>query len=203
MQLTWLNSAQSKIESFIRSKYDSKRWALEGPVPEPETLDSDAGTTLAAPVDDPVSTVSSAQAPGKSNAGKAMPTGAMQTSSLLDIDFSQPSSSSTSSQQRAQPPKPKQDSKADILSLFASNTTSAPQAVSAPRNNFATDDFAAFAEPQHATAPSFSTNHAFPATQNQQPAIDLFGDFSSAPANTTTSQVSPLCSSRGVSSNQR
>lgn len=29
----------SKIESFIRSKYESKRWAMEGPIPEPETLD--------------------------------------------------------------------------------------------------------------------------------------------------------------------
>jgi len=28
----------SKIEQFIRSKYESKRWAMEGPVPDPETL---------------------------------------------------------------------------------------------------------------------------------------------------------------------
>lgn len=30
---------RSKMESFIRSKYESKRWAMEGPVPEPESLD--------------------------------------------------------------------------------------------------------------------------------------------------------------------
>ncbi|CAH7667440.1 putative GTPase activating protein for Arf-domain-containing protein [Phakopsora pachyrhizi] len=30
-----------KIESFIRSKYESRRWAMEGPIPEPETLDDD------------------------------------------------------------------------------------------------------------------------------------------------------------------
>ena len=29
----------SKMESFIRSKYETKRWAMEGPVPEPESLD--------------------------------------------------------------------------------------------------------------------------------------------------------------------
>lgn len=31
----------SKMESFIRSKYESKRWAMQGPPPPPETLDSD------------------------------------------------------------------------------------------------------------------------------------------------------------------
>ncbi|MBW0462881.1 hypothetical protein O181_002596 [Austropuccinia psidii MF-1] len=30
-----------KIESFIRSKYETKKWALEGPIPEPESLDDD------------------------------------------------------------------------------------------------------------------------------------------------------------------
>ncbi|OAV94461.1 hypothetical protein PTTG_08830 [Puccinia triticina 1-1 BBBD Race 1] len=38
-----------KIESFIRSKYESKRWAMEGPVPEPETLDGDEHVAPAAP----------------------------------------------------------------------------------------------------------------------------------------------------------
>ena len=28
----------SKVEQFIRSKYESKRWAMEGPVPDPATL---------------------------------------------------------------------------------------------------------------------------------------------------------------------
>ncbi|KAK5703682.1 ARF GAP with effector function(s) [Elasticomyces elasticus] len=28
-----------KMESFIRTKYDSKRWAMDGPVPDPATLD--------------------------------------------------------------------------------------------------------------------------------------------------------------------
>ena len=29
----------SKVEQFIRSKYESRRWAMEGPLPDPETLD--------------------------------------------------------------------------------------------------------------------------------------------------------------------
>lgn len=29
-----------KIENFIRTKYDSKRWIMDGPVPDPSTLDT-------------------------------------------------------------------------------------------------------------------------------------------------------------------
>src|SRR6267154_1066454 len=38
------------MESFIRSKYESKRWAMEGPVPDdPSVLDSGAPAIQAAP----------------------------------------------------------------------------------------------------------------------------------------------------------
>lgn len=30
-----------KIENFIRTKYESKRWTMEGPRPDPATLDDD------------------------------------------------------------------------------------------------------------------------------------------------------------------
>ncbi|KAH9837522.1 stromal membrane-associated protein 2-like [Teratosphaeria destructans] len=30
---------ESKIENFIRTKYDSKRWVMDGPMPDPSTLD--------------------------------------------------------------------------------------------------------------------------------------------------------------------
>lgn len=29
---------EEKIENFIRTKYESKRWVMDGPVPDPETL---------------------------------------------------------------------------------------------------------------------------------------------------------------------
>ena len=36
-----MTSISSKIESFIRSKYESKRWAMDGPLPEdPKVLES-------------------------------------------------------------------------------------------------------------------------------------------------------------------
>jgi hypothetical protein len=33
--------SESKIENFIRTKYESKRWAMEGPIPDPSTLDAE------------------------------------------------------------------------------------------------------------------------------------------------------------------
>ncbi|KAF7191440.1 Uncharacterized protein HII31_07463 [Pseudocercospora fuligena] len=30
---------EAKIENFIRTKYDSKRWCMDGPIPDPSTLD--------------------------------------------------------------------------------------------------------------------------------------------------------------------
>ncbi|MCJ1223946.1 hypothetical protein MMC12_000589 [Toensbergia leucococca] len=33
--------SEAKIENFIRTKYESKRWVMEGGLPDPETLDAD------------------------------------------------------------------------------------------------------------------------------------------------------------------
>ncbi|KAL8685333.1 MAG: hypothetical protein Q9224_005859, partial [Gallowayella concinna] len=33
--------SEAKIENFIRTKYESKRWVLDGPMPDPATLDAD------------------------------------------------------------------------------------------------------------------------------------------------------------------
>lgn len=34
----YLNGGR-KIENFIRTKYESKRWVMDGPMPDPSTLD--------------------------------------------------------------------------------------------------------------------------------------------------------------------
>lgn len=36
----WLN-VFSKIENFIRTKYESKRWVMDGEMPDPATLDAE------------------------------------------------------------------------------------------------------------------------------------------------------------------
>ncbi|KAI4685993.1 uncharacterized protein J4E88_003830 [Alternaria novae-zelandiae] len=33
--------SEAKIENFIRTKYESKRWVMEGPMPDPSTLEAD------------------------------------------------------------------------------------------------------------------------------------------------------------------
>src|SRR5271163_4942140 len=33
--------SEAKIENFIRTKYESKRWIMDGPMPDPSTLDAD------------------------------------------------------------------------------------------------------------------------------------------------------------------
>lgn len=33
--------SEAKIENFIRTKYESKRWVMEGPKPDPSTLGGD------------------------------------------------------------------------------------------------------------------------------------------------------------------
>jgi stromal membrane-associated protein len=33
--------SEAKIENFIRTKYEAKRWVMEGPIPDPSTLDAD------------------------------------------------------------------------------------------------------------------------------------------------------------------
>ena len=33
--------SEAKIENFIRTKYELKRWAMDGPIPDPATLDAD------------------------------------------------------------------------------------------------------------------------------------------------------------------
>ncbi|KAL8697886.1 MAG: hypothetical protein Q9201_006872 [Fulgogasparrea decipioides] len=40
--LRWGNNrANNKIENFIRTKYESKRWIMDGPMPDPSTLDAE------------------------------------------------------------------------------------------------------------------------------------------------------------------
>ncbi|BGP25186.1 arf GTPase activating protein [Rhodotorula toruloides] len=142
-----------KIESFIRSKYESRRWAMEGPVPDPETLDGDAnGVSVAESVAPPprTSSAASASAPRKaaattsidllsaapsttrtssSSSARSTPAQPKQAQdSLFDLDFgSSPSAPSTAPAASPAPTQPKRDPKADILSLF--NAAPPPQPV--------------------------------------------------------------------------
>jgi len=36
---------EAKLENFIRTKYDTKRWVMDGPMPDPNTLDAGSDAT--------------------------------------------------------------------------------------------------------------------------------------------------------------
>ncbi|KAK4054237.1 ARF GAP with effector function(s) [Microbotryomycetes sp. JL201] len=79
---------EHKIESFIRSKYELKRWAMDGPIPAPETLDGE---------DNP-ETTTSAPAPTRTPAqSRSAPTKAKGTATTsIDLFADPPSTSSAS-----------------------------------------------------------------------------------------------------------
>ncbi|BGP40648.1 ARF GAP with effector function(s) [Rhodotorula kratochvilovae] len=148
-----------KIESFIRSKYELKRWAMDGPVPDPETLDGgDAApaepsrTSSASPAPAParksaattsidlLSAPPSSSAPPRTSSRTAAPAPAAAKkpeASLFDLDFGAPapSPSHAATPAAAAPQPPKRDPKADILSLFASTPAPARPA-HAPQGSF-------------------------------------------------------------------
>lgn len=47
-------SANRKIENFIRTKYESKRWVMDGEIPDPSTLDDGDDDVVSDRVIDPV-----------------------------------------------------------------------------------------------------------------------------------------------------
>ncbi|GAA5857754.1 hypothetical protein JCM8547_005971 [Rhodosporidiobolus lusitaniae] len=86
-----------KMESFIRSKYELKRWAMQGPLPDPETLDGGDEEASA-----PAPAASSAPAPTR----KSAPTTSLDLLSAPPSSSRPSSSLSSSSSSRAPPPAP-------------------------------------------------------------------------------------------------
>jgi stromal membrane-associated protein len=67
--------SEAKIENFIRTKYESKRWAMDGAMPDPSTLDADGDDDV------PLSLVKEKHAIERSTSQKgssSQPTGASQ-----------------------------------------------------------------------------------------------------------------------------
>ncbi|KAF8858043.1 ArfGap-domain-containing protein [Acephala macrosclerotiorum] len=59
--------SEAKIENFIRTKYESKRWVMEGPMPDPSTLDADGDDDV------PLSLVKEKQAIERSTSQRSSP----------------------------------------------------------------------------------------------------------------------------------
>ncbi|EKM75753.1 hypothetical protein AGABI1DRAFT_116220 [Agaricus bisporus var. burnettii JB137-S8] len=134
---------EHKMESFVRSKYESRRWAMDGPPPrDPAVLDSgNAAQTTAAPP--PPSQEQSITAPSTTStrsSGTASPSRGSrftaqqpQPHQLLSSNFAKPNSVQASAQpaavQAAQPPAPQDD----LFSLDFHAPSSATPANAAPQ----------------------------------------------------------------------
>ncbi|KAH3913804.1 hypothetical protein HBI56_057650 [Parastagonospora nodorum] len=117
--------SEAKIENFIRTKYESKRWTMDGPIPDPATLETDDDDLPLSKVQEKVQVERSAsQRLGGSSSRPAPPPQArpQQTIDLFGDDTPAPPRPSTGppSNVRSAPPKaeaapPKQTKAGDSL----------------------------------------------------------------------------------------
>jgi len=195
---------EHKMESFIRSKYESRRWALSPEIPEPESLDGGAQEAepvateaTAAPATPRAKASSSRKESGIDLLGilpkpslPAEPVKAQAVSppsvdestggSLFDIDFSP---TTTSAATAAQAAKVQKDNKADILSLFSNPNTSVP---TKPNPSLSSGLAGLNLGGSSATSNPWATNSTFVSPPASNPSSQLFNSqdvwYSSAPA---------------------
>ncbi|KAI0932946.1 hypothetical protein AcW1_000088 [Taiwanofungus camphoratus] len=181
--------ADHKMESFIRSKYESRRWAIEGPPPsDPSVLENQSASAPApAPVPQ-ISQVQSAAQPAASASRSSVTTRQPQPHQLLSSTVanraqrtaSQPTIPSPQTQQTPQPQAQPVPSAADELFSLdfhpRSGTPSNPQTTSPPpKKDVKQDILSLFSSP----APPVHAQAAFGQFAQTQPA---WGQFESAPA---------------------
>ncbi|KAG8911022.1 hypothetical protein FRC00_007175 [Tulasnella sp. 408] len=199
-----------KVESFIRSKYESRRWAMEGPPPEdPSVLDQEQAAQEPAPtpavqavVADARSSSPRSQSPANAGGRTAHPllSTAMMSANRARASPSTASPSSAPSQSPAPPPAPPAPTPAvdDLFSLDfhspAPATTAATTSgtASPPRKDVKNDIMSLFSasSPPVAQAIPNSTAawggaNAWGAPVQQSTAAasaDAWGSFTSAPA---------------------
>ncbi|THV01235.1 ArfGap-domain-containing protein [Dendrothele bispora CBS 962.96] len=166
---------EHKIESFIRSKYESKRWAKNGPPPtDPSTLESDAPPTAAA--SEPVAQQSSSPPPRATHA---------PTSSISNRHASSPVTSrqpqarqllSSTLLSQSPPPRANQAPAATATAApTAAAAAPAPAPAPAPQNDLFSLDFHS---PASTPAPSASPP---PKKDMKQDIMSLFSTPSAQP----------------------
>lgn len=213
--------SDAKIENFIRTKYESKRWVMDGNIPDPSTLD--VGDAAEAPVD--VTRKTSVVQPAVSSAtGPSNFTRAPQPDLFADDSMSAPRASSTPSVSsrpppRAEPAPPKQTKPADsLLGLdFFGNNAAAPNrpaiAAATPGTQSRPDlkqsilSLYASAPKAQPTSPSTqSSSNAFKGTSSQQSTAassglgdmnDAFSSLSFASTQVAPQQKSSMLSDFG------
>ncbi|KAJ5634527.1 hypothetical protein N7528_002369 [Penicillium herquei] len=97
--------SDAKIENFIRTKYESKRWVMDGPMPDPSTLGDDDDVPLAVVQEKAKIERSASQRAAPSQAPVRRPQPSID---LFGDDISPPVRPSTTEPASRAPPKPSQ-----------------------------------------------------------------------------------------------
>ncbi|KAF2434122.1 ArfGap-domain-containing protein [Tothia fuscella] len=161
--------SESKIENFIRTKYESKRWVMEGPMPDPSTLDAEGDDDV------PLNVVQEkakmersasgklASPPGPSNVTRATP----RNAPAIDLFGDDPPTRSSSG-----PPMSKPAPKADA----------APPKATKPADSLLGLDF--FGGPATAPPPRPSSTTATPGAAPSRPDLkqSILSLYASKPA---------------------
>lgn len=201
------------MDSFIRSKYESRRWAMDGPPPsDPSVLDdvasqeAEAPVPAPAPIAAPVSTSRASHASTGSTSSIRSPvtTRQPQPHQLLSTAVagravqaaSQPAAPQPSEQQQQAPAAPAASAANDLFSLDFHNPTpqaSAPAAV--PKKDVKQDILSLFSTPA-AAAPPQAAFGQFGAAQAQ--AQNAWGQFAAAPAAAAPAQPTSMMGTAGA-----
>lgn len=152
---------RSKIENFIRTKYDSKRWTMDGPIPDPSTLGSEGG-------DEDVVTTDRTFAATKPLT-RIQPLSVVQEKAKLDRSASLRNASMSSG-----PAAPQQAPRAvaPVIDLFGDDPTPARASTAEP-------SIAARPPPQQQKAPPAPPKQNRPG--DSLLGLDFFGSSQSAP----------------------
>ncbi|KAJ7633700.1 hypothetical protein B0H17DRAFT_1164152 [Mycena rosella] len=171
---------EHKMESFVRSKYESRRWALDGPPPpDPSVLDSEAGLTEDAADAAPAPPVAATPdpigwgAPSPPRASNSSVSRQPQPRQLISAGHANTRSTGqvplmkppTGQQQPAPPPPQPKSPELDLFSLDFHAPVAAPASPPPPKNA-KQDILSLFSTP--AAAPAMSPQYGQFQQQQQQ-----------------------------------
>ncbi|KAH6917689.1 Smap1 protein [Coprinopsis sp. MPI-PUGE-AT-0042] len=165
------NPPEHKMESFIRSKYESRRWARDGPPPsDPSTLEQGGSSEQQVPMAQPQAEVVPAPVPAQSTGSSARGVTNRQPQPHQLLSSAYTRNAGTSS------PTPALRSAPVAVQAQAEPAQQQPIAVPAPANDLFSLDFHAPAAP---SAP--------PVQPKKDVKNDIMSLFSAAPATTPAS----------------
>lgn len=123
--------SDAKIENFIRTKYELKRWVMDGPMPDPATLDADGDDEV------PLSIVKEKQSIEKKEHARQASMGRSRPPPQIDLiggsDSAPPRASNGQPAGKAAPAPPKTTTKDSLLGLdFLGESSAPPRPASTP-----------------------------------------------------------------------